>query len=532
MSNSGTNFESLVPSNVITGLSNPSSAAQVPVSEGTSNKNIKFQSKLTVDPRDLGMAYGSSSDQTGVLNEAIEKATSGARGGTVELDSGAIRLAGVVNLKSNLCINGQGELTLLEPIYAEGNHAGVITNELETGNSNISLMNFRLSRAGSNVQHGILLNGVTNFVADGLEIVGVPSVTSGALAISGILPGGSLATRMLSKDVRVRGCLFQSSNNFGVQLSYVTNGAITGNIFDDCYREAVGVEPEKECIATNISISGNVFTTGTVPSGGSATGVIVVTTSSEGTFSNVSVSGNSITNTAITAANSQPGINVLGINGDSKVNLTGNNIVGMNGNGISIGNASIATGGVTVVGNQIVQCNEGNNTEFSGAGISLRQAFRCTLIGNYIDGNHHTASIYESQSGAGRNLIIANHLLDTTAFKILKNSNTVAKDNYGKATGSGGRLAKAENYTMLVTDVLVGITSTAAEREITLPAAESVPAGVTYAVVDESNGAATHNIKVKCAGADTYTDAATSKLISTNNGELKQYSTGEKWQIT
>jgi hypothetical protein len=513
----------------ISAASTASAAGQIPISESTT-RATKWQSKLVIDARDYGVTVNEGTDATTALQNAINAASTAK--GAVEMPAGIIRLASALTIKSNVELRGQGAMTLLEPVYAEANHAAVITNELETGNSNITLRNFRLTRAGTNVQHGILLNGVSNLNVDGVEIVGVPSVTSGALAVSGVLPGGSGATLQVSKDVRVRGCLFESANNFGVQLSYVTNATITGCVFDNCYREAVGVEPQTGCTATNISITGNTFTTGTVPSGGSATGVIVVTTSSGGTLAGVNVSGNTLTNTIFTATNTQPGINVLGINGDSKVTITGNMIVGMNGNGISVGNASIATGGVVISGNYISQCNEGKSIEFSGAGISLRQAFRCTITGNYIDGNHHTASIYESQSGAGRNLIIANHLLDTVAMTLLASGNTIARDNYGKATGSGGRLPVAANYTMLVTDTLIAVTSTSAAREITGLAANAVPAGVIYTITDESNGAATNNIIFKCAGSDTFTDGTKEKVINKNNGSLKFYSTGTSWQLS
>lgn len=101
----------------------------------------------------------------------------------------------------------------------------------------------------------------------------------------------------------------------------------------------------------------------------------------------------------------------------------------------------------------------------------------------------------------------------------------------GSRLGPGGRRATAANYTMLAFDVLVGVTSTASARTITMPAANAVLVGQVFTVVDESNAAGTNNITVQRAGTDTFTDAATSKVISTNGGSLKFFSTGSAWVL-
>lgn len=93
-----------------------------------------------------------------------------------------------------------------------------------------------------------------------------------------------------------------------------------------------------------------------------------------------------------------------------------------------------------------------------------------------------------------------------------------------------GRSAQAGNYTILITDpTYIGVTSTAAPRTITLPAASAVPAGKTFTVKDESGAAVTNNITVSRAGSDTI-DGATTKVINTNYGGVTLYSDGvSKW---
>ena len=101
----------------------------------------------------------------------------------------------------------------------------------------------------------------------------------------------------------------------------------------------------------------------------------------------------------------------------------------------------------------------------------------------------------------------------------------------GRRLGPNGRIATATNYTVLSYDGIVGVTSTASARTITLPAVNAVPVGHVYTIVDESNAAGTNNITVSRAGSDTFTDTATSKAISTNGGVLRVYSNGSNWVV-
>jgi hypothetical protein len=502
-------------------------AAGVPVTipiTSVSAGIASLQSNVTTTVSGAAATYGT--DDTAAINATITAANVASGGGTAFVPKGTYLLTGQINLKSNVELRGDGSLTVFLPQYPSANKATVMLNDLTNGGSNITLRSFRLDRSGNNVQNGILLNGISNLLVSELEIVGAPSSTSGALAVSGIMPGGSGISQLLSKNVRVRGCYFGQVNNFGVQLSWVLNATVTGCVFDDCYREAIGVEPEPGCVAQNVAITGNTLTMSTVPSGGSATGVVVITESSGGTINGCTVSGNTVANMTITSANGNPGILVLGGKG---VVLSGNTVQGMNGNGISIGNASVATSNVLIIGNQVLDCNAQNTSSFGGGGISLRQASKCILIGNHVNGVHHTASVYESQSGTTQNVLAFNNFDDTVPYVLLSGSRAITRDNLGHPTGSGGRFATAVSYTMLVTDQLVAVTDTTSVRTITLPAATAVGPGAKYTIKDESGAAATNNITIARAGADTI-EGATSLVISTNYGKATLYSDGtSKW---
>ena len=90
------------------------------------------------------------------------------------------------------------------------------------------------------------------------------------------------------------------------------------------------------------------------------------------------------------------------------------------------------------------------------------------------------------------------------------------------------RVTTATNYTVLVTDYIIGVTSTSAVRTITLPAATSDNTGQVYIVKDESGGAATNNISVVVNGGGLIDDTSTAVL--TQNYEARQfYSSGAQW---
>lgn len=77
---------------------------------------------------------------------------------------------------------------------------------------------------------------------------------------------------------------------------------------------------------------------------------------------------------------------------------------------------------------------------------------------------------------------------------------------------------------------LYAVTNTAAARTLTLPAANAILPGRVLRFKDESGAAATNNIIVQRAGADTI-EGATTKVINTNYGAFSLYSTGTVWVV-
>jgi len=91
------------------------------------------------------------------------------------------------------------------------------------------------------------------------------------------------------------------------------------------------------------------------------------------------------------------------------------------------------------------------------------------------------------------------------------------------------RTATATDYTVLTTDCIIGVTSTAAARVVTLPAAAS-HARKIFIVKDESGAAGTNNITVKAvSGTLDGVAAATGVAIASNYGVSRWYSNGTNY---
>ena len=90
------------------------------------------------------------------------------------------------------------------------------------------------------------------------------------------------------------------------------------------------------------------------------------------------------------------------------------------------------------------------------------------------------------------------------------------------------RTATATDYTALISDAYIGVTSTAAARTITLPTAADAGVGKVYYIKDESGAAATNNITIDGAGAETIDGAAT-VAITLNYGGMAIICNGTAW---
>jgi len=100
-------------------------------------------------------------------------------------------------------------------------------------------------------------------------------------------------------------------------------------------------------------------------------------------------------------------------------------------------------------------------------------------------------------------------------------------------SGNSGRLI--ENYTqtgisysVLGTDAIIGVSSTAAPRTITMPNA-SVTTGQRWTIKDESGGAATNNITI--SGNGYLIDGAATSVMNINYGAVDIYFNGSAYYI-
>jgi len=91
------------------------------------------------------------------------------------------------------------------------------------------------------------------------------------------------------------------------------------------------------------------------------------------------------------------------------------------------------------------------------------------------------------------------------------------------------RTAVAASYTTVMTDVIVGVTSTSSAWTITLET-DTVTAGRIVIIKDESGAAGTNNITIATEASETIDGAAT-LVISTNYGSATLYSDGTDWFV-
>jgi hypothetical protein len=88
-------------------------------------------------------------------------------------------------------------------------------------------------------------------------------------------------------------------------------------------------------------------------------------------------------------------------------------------------------------------------------------------------------------------------------------------------------VAKTTTYTVAVTDGIIGCDSSGGPFTVTLPAASAVT-GKLFTIADVQGSAATHNVTVARAGADTI-NGATSVVIEVAYSSVELRSTGSSW---
>ena len=467
----------------------------------------------TFDVKEFGAFGDGSADDAEALQTAIDAAVS-AGGGSVVMPPGVYRLTRTITLGDGVDLAGFGSVSILKPDFPLPRNR-VIDNDWLTGNSNISLRNFKLDRSGANVQHGILLNGVTNLLIDGVEVAGYPSSRSGCISISGV----GQDRRLISRNLRVVNCILADSANFGLHFGFVDGGVMANNTALNADREVFGVEPDPGVSATNVVISGNTIL-GTASVDGTETGLIIVTTTSGGVVDGVTVTGNVLRQPS-PSGTANPGIHVLGA---TAVNLTGNVVHDMDGPGIQVS----GTNGVVVAANTVNNCGRKGDIP----GIRLHNATHCSVTANYVSGVSHSYGI-EEDAGASNNLICSNFLRDLRPIGPV-GSGTVAFGNKSNESGSATTLGSsfainrrevAGDYTVGLSDYLIAVVETSSPISINLPPAESAPVGTVFIIKDEFGKAEANNITVRPAGTDTI-DSVGAVALDTRFASVHLYCAG------
>lgn len=253
-----------------------------------------------------------------------------------------------------------------------------------------------LDRSGALCSQAIQVENALHLLIDGVEIYGYNS--GGAVSISALI---GYATP--SEDVTVINCNVRESGVYGIVFGNVTGGLAENNIGTDCYREVLGVEPVVGW-AKDIAIRNNEMVSGVEAVAGSQTGIFVITESSGGWIDNVEAYGNYISASANIPGDINGGMTILG---GSRVHIHHNTIERTSGGGVRIGNIEHRTEGVLLEYNTITDCNQSQNISPHGAGVSLRNAFGCTVRNNTISGSLLTHTVEETW-GASGNVISPN----------------------------------------------------------------------------------------------------------------------------
>lgn len=391
--------------------------------------------------------YGDNSTDAASHIQARVDAATAAGGGDVYLPPGTYLISAPIRLKDGVTLRGNGRASVIRANFSSQTEKMVHNADDETtGNENISIVNVTLDRGAPNTAHHAHFNGVTNLLISGVNFIGSPTLTSGCVAVSGIGYDSDLE----SKHVRVVGCYFEDTKNYGVQFGAVRHGVIGFNTFQNSFRGAIVVSSEGPAgvagesdeveVAEHITIVGNTVEGSTDTSGGTSTGHINVSGSDGGTTRHITVTANSVRNPTAVAANSNPGITCRSA---TDVVIQGNTVSGCNGAGILVGAASFAVERIAVIGNNVYDCNRGQNTDI--AGIQLNAATHCVVSGNTVKGADHTESV-RGQNSSADNLVYGNILLDATPYALTGSADTIVSGN--KTTDGASTFVSQNNLTV------------------------------------------------------------------------------------
>lgn len=92
------------------------------------------------------------------------------------------------------------------------------------------------------------------------------------------------------------------------------------------------------------------------------------------------------------------------------------------------------------------------------------------------------------------------------------------------------RVAVAADYRASANDQIIGVTSTASARTVTLPSASGIP-GRMIVVKDESGACSSHNITIATVASQTI-DGSSTFVMSNDYESILLYSDGKNWMVS
>lgn len=176
----------------------------------------------------------------------------------------------------------------------------------------------------------------------------------------------------------------------------------------------------------------------------------------------------------------------------------------------------------------------GGNVAIGGSAGSLQVMYAsCNFIGSAADASANgltnaTAIGYFSRVGADNSMVLGG----TGGNQV--NVGIGTETPKAMLHVAGGQIVNltltATDYTVLVTDYIIGITNTSAPRSVLLPTPSSDNAGQIFIVKDQSGGAYTNNISITANGGANI-DGTPIAQLNVNYASMSFYSNGTTYNI-
>lgn len=379
-------------------------------------------------------------------------------GGVVELNEGTFLVNAPIIMKSGVTLQGRGDASVIKANFASPTNR-IISSPDNVLQTNVCLRDFKVDRTGTNSQHGVILGGIDGLLIDNVTVKGfVSGVTSGAMGIS---PFDNFA-QIQSKNVIVKNCKIDTSNNFGIAFGNVINGQIINNTFINCWREAVGLEAwgdgtisgpnplgtlgvVENCIASGNTIFAN--TDAANHTGGTnGPAILVGGATSLGRVTGCVISGNTIIISNPSALTDYHGIGIVGsaTQVTSACVISDNTIMSAPGRGINTGALGQITNNLSIQGNVILNSNSSSSTN---PAIFIRNTTDSQVSDNKVIGTLHTYGIEES-TGSDRNIFKDNDMSSGTLGAFLQTGVTSVFRGSRGLHSEGGRIIQ-EQFTVL-----------------------------------------------------------------------------------